>query len=676
MAGGALGKLNVLLGLDSTEFTSGLNKADYQSKQRLDSIAKNAKIAGAAIGTAFAAAAAVMTVLVKQSIDNMDAMSKMAASTGIAIDSLTSLGYAGELSGVNVETLSANMVKLTKNMSDAAKGTGDAKDAFAAMGLSVKDSEGNLKSSDQMLGDIADKFAQYKDGAEKTALAVAIFGRAGAQMIPMLNAGREGLAAAQEEATRLGITLSQETASAAEAFNDNLSRLKATQDGWINAITAEVLPALVDFSDFLVDIVTSTTDVHGAVKSLSEFLGFQKWLEDVGLNIATTLDELSVLYKAVQVVIGSFENLFQKSREWFAYDAVDKTGIVALFDPDLAKKQLADYDKVLKERNDTIDRNNKTLYEMLDGDNRKYRNKWIERGGNAFDVDLSGGIVPTLAPNIVKTSSGSKSKAAKAKTPIVYNSIEDLLFDPDAFISTLDGMAVQMKGTTEEMSEYAIQAKRNIQSALGDGLYNILKGNFDNIGASFADMLLKMATDAAAANISDALFGGGKGFSGGLLGSVIGGLFGSSGNLTGGSLSGATWGPMMSLDTGGFTGPGGKYEPAGIVHRGEYVLNQSATRRVGVSVLDRINKGFASGGLVGGGSGVSMAGGINLQIETRGVDIEVVQARENSMRLIARQTADERIAQQTPRIMAREQANPNSRLSRQQAQSLNTSRRR
>ena len=59
---------------------------------------------------------------------------------------------------------------------------------------------------------------------------------------------------------------------------------------------------------------------------------------------------------------------------------------------------------------------------------------------------------------------------------------------------------------------------------------------------------------------------------------------------------------FASWSSGGYTGAGGKYEPAGIVHRGEYVLNQDATRRVGVGVLDRINKGYSNGGLVGGGS--------------------------------------------------------------------------
>lgn len=613
-SGGALGRLSVVLGLDSAEFTSGLNKADYQSKQSLDKIAKNAAIAGAAIGTAFVAAGAAMTIMVKKSMDNMDAMSKLAQSSGIAIDSLTSLGYAADLSGVNVETLGANMVKLTKNMSDAAKGTGDAKDAFSAMGVSVLDANGKLIGADDMLGELADKFAQYKDGAEKTALAVAIFGRAGAQMVPFLNAGRQGLADAQAEASKLGITLSQETASAAEAFNDNLSRLAYTQEGWINAITAEVLPALVDYSDFMVAIATDTDDVHGAVKSLSEFIGLQEWLQDVGKNIATTLDELAMLYKAVQVVIGSFENLFQKSREWMAYDAVDKTGLVALINPELAKQQTAEYEQVLKDRNDTIDRNNKTLFELIDGDNRKYRDLWDKQA----EVGMGG--ISQLAPNIVKPASGGgKGTSKKAARSYIASDLDEMLVRMGEADEWLEQYEIKTEKTFDKTGEFAVQAARNIESALGDGLFKILKGDFDNIGQAFADMMLRMAAEAQAAQLAKAMFGdyGSSGQMGGIIGNIAGSLFG-------GGVPNTSYAPAHGFDSGGYTGSGGKYEPKGIVHAEEGVLNRDEIRAIGgpsgFNALRRAIKGreHAMGGMAGSpglvGGGPVPAGGVSLNI--------------------------------------------------------------
>ena len=74
-------------------------------------------------------------------------------------------------------------------MREADQGVATYSDSFNALGLSVRDSEGNLKSNEQVLGEIADRFADMADGATKAALAMEIFGRSGASMINMLNGG-------------------------------------------------------------------------------------------------------------------------------------------------------------------------------------------------------------------------------------------------------------------------------------------------------------------------------------------------------------------------------------------------------------------------------------------------------------------------------------------------------
>lgn len=618
MAGGSLGRLNVILGLNSTEFTAGLSKADMEAKRRLDNIGKSAKLAGAAFAAAFAATTGVMAVMVKQSIDNMDAMAKLAQASGTTVEALNALTYAGALSDVSNEQMGKSLSRLTQSMSDTSQGTGEAIEAFRALGISVTESDGSLRGSDKVLADIAERFAGMRDGAGKTALAIDIFGRSGAALIPLLNSGRDGLAQVSTEASRLGLVFDTETAKAAEAFNDNLTRLQKVQEGWVNQITAEVLPALVDFSDFAFEVAASTGDVHTAVRDLSEFIGLQEWFDDVGKSIATTLDELAMLYKAVQVVVGSFENLFQKSREWLAFDAMDKTGLVALVNPDLAKKQVAEYEQVLKDRNSTIDRNNQTLFELLNGDKRKFRNLWDGRDGNAFDVDLMGFDVQQMAPNIVKAGSGKKGKAKKAERNFLADDLDEYLIRIGEADEWLESYELKADKTFDKVGEFSLEAARSIQNSLGDGLYDILSGNFDDIGAKFGETLLRMAADAQAAQLAKAMFGDfdKNGQIGGIIGNVFGRLFGNA--LTGVTASptldlGATIGSSggittRTFDSGGYTGHGGKHDPAGIVHKGEYVLNQAATRRMGVGMLDRINKGYANGGLVGGGAGAAGGG--------------------------------------------------------------------
>src|SRR5690606_36967090 len=109
-------------------------------------------------------------------------------------------------------------------------------------------------------------------------------------------------------------------------------------------------------------------------------------------------------------------------REWMAYDAVDRTGIVALINPELAKRQVEEYGQVVKSRNDAVARGNQSLFDLIEGDHRRYRDLWRKQEEERQQV------VSQLAPNIVKSpTSSSKGKATKENRPIVFNSIEDVL---------------------------------------------------------------------------------------------------------------------------------------------------------------------------------------------------------------------------------------------------------
>lgn len=699
--GGALGRLNVLLGLDSTEFTRGLTKAEYTSKQQMDKIARNAKIAGAAIAGAFVVAGAAAAAAAKKSIDHMDAMSKLAQSTGVAIESLTGLGYAADLSGINVETLGAGMVRLTKGMSDAAKGTGDAKDAFDALGISVKDEEGNLKSADVMLGDIADRFANFKDGAEKTALAVAIFGRSGAQMVPMLNAGKRGLKDMTDEAQRFGLVLEQKAASAAEEFNDNLFRLKSIQQGYIHQITAQVLPQLNNFVELLLDGATEAKGLKSEIDDLTDATTMPEWLDALGIGLARVIDVAVLLGRAINAVANSFKVVAADA------DLVVK-GLAAMPTQPwnwFSDKNSKAFKEALDNRNKILETANKAYADLMDIPGNKFEQAWITgREKAAFDRNFVGPMpqdARELAPVIVKPSTGggkggkggagSLDQGARLiaqmnerialigketeyekllaqisvgsmafrtqeqqdhalalaqtidvmsqaeKDAAAFKSLMDSLYPErakadefidsvtllhqafaegaltlEAYTEALGKLEDKFNDTKDEATEFAIQAARNIQQSLGDGLYSVLTGQFDNIGQSFAQMLARMAADAAAAQLAKAMFGD----------------FGNTGSIGG-------WvGSLLGFAGGGYTGDGSKYDPAGIVHRGEYVMTKEATSRIGVPALDRLNRGYTAGGLGGRTPGVPALAGQppNVEINVINQSSQPVQAKQGPMR--------------------------------------------
>ncbi len=182
----------------------------------------------------------------------------------------------------------------------------------------------------------------------------------------------------------------------------------------------------------------------------------------------------------------------------------------------------------------------------------------------------------------------------------------------DEYAKGIDNLASKFKETTSEMGQFAIEAARNIQSTLGDTLFNALDGKFSSISDSFGQMLKKMVAQLAASQLSKLLLGDFD-----KTGS-IGGLLGTAAKAITGAFVPSDVGTVGYNDffaSGGYTGAGGKYEPAGIVHRGEYVINADATKRIGKSRLDMLN-GFANGGYVGAPpSSGTMGGNVTINIK-------------------------------------------------------------
>lgn len=265
-----IGALRVNLGLNSAGFRTGLN----QSETRLQRFGRASKAVFGAMALAAAAVAGALGVMGKGSINAADEMSKLSARTGVAIGVLSQLAYAGKYSDTSIETLGGSLVKLTKTMAEIASGKGAAvKKSFDALGISVTNADGTLRTADQTFYAIADSFAAMPDGATKTALAIQFFGRSGAEMIPLLNSGSAGLRAMAAESDRLGFTLDETSGILAEQFNDNLTKVQLQFTGIVNKITIALLPALSKFSEWLSTLDPQTIAWAGGISGLLLLLG-------------------------------------------------------------------------------------------------------------------------------------------------------------------------------------------------------------------------------------------------------------------------------------------------------------------------------------------------------------------------------------------------------------------
>ncbi|HCT6530879.1 TPA: phage tail tape measure protein [Escherichia coli] len=145
------------------------------------------------------------------------------------------------------------------------------------------------------------------------------------------------------------------------------------------------------------------------------------------------------------------------------------------------------------------------------------------------------------------------------------------------------------ESATDSMSQVKSAATQTFDG-IAQNMAAMLTGSEQN-WRSFTRSVLSMMTEILLKQAMVGIVGS--------IGSAIGGAVGGGASASGGTAIQAA-AAKFHFATGGFTGTGGKYEPAGIVHRGEFVFTKEATSRIGVGNLYRLMRGYATGGYVGG----------------------------------------------------------------------------
>lgn len=227
-------------------------------------------IGPAAIGGAIAAFGA----MTRSAINTADEMTKAAQRIGVGVEELSRLRHAADLSGISFDGLQSSIGILNRNLVDVNGNGNAAQKALAQMGIAARGADGQLKSTTQIMAEMANVFQQMPDGAEKSALAMAVFGRSGAQLIPMLNQGADGIREMTDEADRLGIVIDQETGRAAEQFNDNLDKLQKLVKGAALSIAREMLPAMNLLTESLVQGAGDANEFGRVMNRTALAIGF------------------------------------------------------------------------------------------------------------------------------------------------------------------------------------------------------------------------------------------------------------------------------------------------------------------------------------------------------------------------------------------------------------------
>lgn len=319
-------------GADGSQFNQGinamlgaLNKLDKETMGIGPRIADAFKSPAAILTAAATAVGAGFAYMAKTSIDAADKLSENAQKVGLSAQALSTLEYAAKMSGVEVEGLHTSLTKMSVKVNDAATGGEKSAQAFTALGVSIKNADGSVKAGDVILADIAGKFAVMPDGINKTAAAVELFGKSGAQIIPFLNQGRDGIQQLRDEARKLGLEISDKTATAANEFNDNLDRMKLAGVGVSNQLMTELIPAFLSISNAMLMATTSGNALNTTARSIGNTL---KGLISAANYTYVGVMDVAISFEMLGKQIVAFNNKEYHLMGIIAQQSVDKLKVI------------------------------------------------------------------------------------------------------------------------------------------------------------------------------------------------------------------------------------------------------------------------------------------------------------------------------------------------------------
>lgn len=532
-----LAKLVVKLEAQTAEFENRLKAAEKFFKKTHKNFSTIASNAALELASKIANAASSFVGFGKAAVDAAAQMQDMAQRTGVSTEALSQLDYAAQQSGTSMETLEKSLAKLSKAQAAAVGGSKQAAESFAKIGVSVKNADGSLRSTEEVLLDVAERFSKLQDGAAKAALAQELFGKSGTELIPLLNKGREGITALTKEADKLGLTIGGKTAAAASAFNDNLNKMRNVTRGIASQFVTQVLPMLGSLAEEFLSAAQRSGTLEAAVGTL--VIAF-KTLLTAGTIVQSIFSQLGrIIYgvgaAVVRIAQGEFKlaaeeiaDAFAKARDKSAdtmgtvakiwsksVDSVRETAAAQnnalkdsiLFNADKASEEARNAAAAalesLKKISDGLKQQVET-YGMAEGAVIRYR---IAQGDLADEVAKAGPAAQQYTDNIITmtdemerlkaqteeadqkqkewnaAADEGKKIAEQMRTPVEewadsIQRLTQLLADghitQETFNRAVEAAQETLDKASKEQNKFLEQANRNIQDILGKGIENIM----------------------------------------------------------------------------------------------------------------------------------------------------------------------------------------------------------
>lgn len=588
--------------------TGAFETDSKRAEKRLNEMQKSAQLAGAAIGATLVAGVTAAVAAFESLTDSAGAFQDLADESGASAEGLASIAVAAATAGVSMESVNGSIIKLNKNLvglDDESKATGA---ALAALGIPLDEFK-RLKPEEQ-IDKLTKAFNSFAGGPEKASVALALYGKAGAEQLKVFKA-------LEDQGGRTNI-LTAEQIALADEYSDKQSRNVATIKQYAQAIATDFLPALNDVTEVFKDYIAALVKTDSAGRKLTSDTSIKEFADGIATAFGFVVDQVDLVVRLFQiagtsiagvagVAINALSGNFAAAKVFANSAAKDIDEIIARETfGDKLKKQIAarnaalanpasysnegraptktkiDFDgadKATKTKQSEFDKYLESLQkglettQQLSEAEKLYaeiaagrlstltQEQFLTLDAAAHEIDAQKALTESrkkdnevleqMNANVKKNADEAIRLKESVETPLetLNRKLEELnkiaADNPFVDLTTQSRLSAQawdeygkaVEKATDKTNDFAKQAAANIQDALGSSVQSVLEGNFSSIEQTWKSMLLKLASQAIAANLGKYLLGGDFGTTGNL-GGLLGGLFGTGAKPSGAALGG------------------------------------------------------------------------------------------------------------------------------------------
>lgn len=594
-------KISIVMEALTGSFVTDVKRASREFERETKRMQQRAEATGrnigAGIGLALTAAGAALGVAFRNAVDRADELAETAEKLGVSVESFTSLGFAAKFSGVEMDKF-GNAIRAFSSRIEKTE------PLIKALGVTTRDaSTGALRPATDIIRDLGETFQELPEGIEQSQLAAELFGtKLGAEMIPVLNRGTDGLRDMEERAKELGYVLTRDSAEAAGKFKDQLDLLGIA----LNSSILKAVPTATEAMESFTKTVTDPAFIDGlgaAIKLVADLANgfailFNKASEAAlsmkSFNSDQSDTQLDRRLAALQTRInaarqasgGELPANFEITMPDVARAMKEREQIIR----EIRRRALADQEKAVSgaeapearttEQNDAVTR----LMEAMKAQQAEAEKAASSRRAAAESARDQAAAERELAQAVeeeARMMQAAREKQADIEAElraaveaediarqnalqVGKDLISDLQFELELMKMTNAerAVAIQLRGMdAEAVARYGdeiaalneqIEANVKVTQQM-DGLRDATANLFDDLISgtvsakdafrSFVDDILANITRMIANNFAQSLFGGmgqsGGGIFGGIAQSLFGGLFGG-GLAGGGPVSGGT----------------------------------------------------------------------------------------------------------------------------------------